>query len=260
MGKQGRKLNKKGWLLRLIVLVVLLFSCLTSGILAKYVKEQRNGAAVEAAEFYFRSDLLTEESENTSYVLNASTHTITLHLYNYADALRVSETNITCEVSATGGLTVELDTSTLAKAGAHEITVTVSGFEKGKSYAITATGKGGYEQTLSASFTVRTVDSGFYQYVDTSKEGVLELLVWTGNLSGTVSFEIPNGLLPDRRDPFFEDLVDSEGLVDSEITFTIGKNSLQKLKFIVPSTYEGTPNFTVKLNGTTVAEETLPSA
>ena len=257
MGKQGRKWNKKGWMLRLIVLVVLLFSCLTSGILAKYVKDQRNDASITAADFYFRSDLLTEEGESTSYVLNASTQKITLYLYNYADALRVSETNITCEVSATGGLTVELNKTTLTKDGADkrdEITVTVRNFKPGKSYEITATGKGGYEQTLSASFTVRTVDSGFYQYVDTSSEGVLELLVWTGNVSGTATFTIPSGLLPDRRDPFFE------GLVGNEVNFTIEKNSLQKFKFIVPSTYEGTPHFTVTLNGTTVAEETLPSA
>lgn len=254
MGKQGRKWNKKGWILRLVVLVVLLFSCLTSGILAKYVKDQRNDASITAADFYFRSDLLTEEGESTSYVLNASTQKITLYLYNYADALRVSETNITCEVSATGGLTVALDTPTLSKNNASKIKVTVSGFETGKSYEITATGKGGYEQTLSASFTVRTVDSGFYQYVDTSSEGVLELLVWTGNVSGTATFTIPSGLLPDRRDPFFE------GLVGNEVNFTIEKNSLQKFKFIVPSTYEGTPHFTVTLNGATVAEETLPSA
>lgn len=249
--KHGQKQNNKTWTLRVLIVAVLLLSCLTSGILAKYAKREETDVSVGAAEFYFRSDLLKEE--NTTYVLNASTQTVTLYLYNHADALRVSQMDIVCTVTASGGLTVQKDTDTLQKDDVSQIAVRISGFQPGETYTVTATGEGGYKQTLTAKFTVRTVDEGFYQYTDCSKQGKVELIVWTGNKSGQVTFTIPAGLIPDRRDPFFE------GFTGDTVTFTIDAHSLKKFKFILAADYTGTPKFTVKLNGSIVAEETLPT-
>ena len=185
-------------------------------------------------------------------MLNAGTDSITIVLYNHADALRVSEMDVTCSVTVSGGLTVQMpENTTMQKNTSSSLSIVVSGFQSGNTYTVTATGVGGYSQTLSATFTVRTQDAGFYQYVDTRNEGYVILNVWTGNVSGTVTFEIPNGLIPDRRNPLLENVTNS-------VTFQLGENRSQSFKFIIPNNYEGVPTYVVMLNGTIIAVDTVP--
>lgn len=247
MKKQAKKLNKKVLACRILVIVVLLLSCLTSGILAKYAVEREKGVSVGAANFYFRSDLLKEEEH--TYMLNAGTETIEFVLYNYADSLRVSEVDIQCSVTASNGLTVQMQSGNPMAKNAHsQIRVRVSGFENGKTYTITATGTGGFVQVLSATFTVREYDTGFYKHVDISNEGYVTLNVATGNTSGTVTFDIPTGLIPDRRDELLE-------TVTTTVMFDLGVHSARAFKFIIPDDYEGSFEFIVTLNGTIIAAD-----
>ena len=249
MKKRAKKLNQKVLACRILVIVVLLLSCLTSGILAKYAVEREKGVFVGAANFYFRSDLLKEEEP--TYMLNAGTDTIEFVLYNYADSLRISEVDIQCSVTASNGLTVQMqgaDGDQMAKNAHSQIRVIVSGFKNGNTYTVKATGTGGFVQVLSATFTVREYDTGFYKYVDTSNEGYVTLNVLTGNTSGTVTFDIPTGLIPDRRDELLEN-------VTTTVTFDLGVHSSRAFKFIIPNNYEDSFEFTVTLNGTIIATD-----
>ena len=250
MKKKCTKNIKRVRLLYVFVLAVLFLSCVTCSIFAKYAVEKRREASVSASAFYFESDILTED--NKEYVLNVDTQTITLYLKNNADSLRISEMDITCSVQAEG-LTVQMDKTVLSKESADTITVTLTGFENGGSYVVTAKGVGGYEKTLLATFTVRTYDAGFYKYVDTTNEGYVKLLVWTGGASGSVTVTIPDGVIPDRTEKLLEDVEDT-------VTFTLEKNASQAMTFIIPNDYTGaTPEFLVKLNGSVLAMDALPS-
>ena len=172
-------------------------------------------------------------------------------MYNYADSLRISEVDIQCSVTASNGLTVQMQGAggdQMAKNAHSQIRVIVSGFKNGNTYTVKATGTGGFVQVLSATFTVREYDTGFYKYVDTSNEGYVTLNVLTGNTSGTVTFDIPTGLIPDRRDELLEN-------VTTTVTFDLGVHSSRAFKFIIPNNYEDSFEFTVTLNGTIIATD-----
>ena len=246
---QRRKLN----ILLSLVFIAVLFTALAGGVVAKYVQNSSKGGSVSASEFYFESDLLKENGK--SYTLNAGTTSVSFEMRNFADALRYSEMDITYEITQTGGLTLSYqgDKKLEKNVKSSEI-VTLQGFENGKTYTVTAVGKGGYKQTLSATFTVRTDDTGFYKYTQIKPDGSVKLTVWTSNLFGSVLVEIPASLIPDRRNPLLEN-------AGNTVSFTLEKRSSIVLDFFIPNDYTGDRNFAflVKLNGSVNALETLPS-
>lgn len=244
-----RKLN----ILLSLVFAAVLFTALAGGVIAKYVQNSNKGGSVSASEFYFESDLLKENGK--TYTLNAGTLAISFELRNFADALRYAEVDISYEITQTSGLTVSYQgDKKLEKNEKSKETITLQGFENGKSYTVKAVGKGGYSKTLSATFIVRAEDSGFYKHTKINGDGSVVLTVWTSGISGTVFLEFPTGLIPDRRDP----LLESAG---NSVSFALGEHSSQTLRFLIPNdTGENNFEFKVKLNGDLLAEETLPAS
>jgi hypothetical protein len=119
---------------------------------------------------------------------------------NHADDLRYSEVEIAYTVSVTSkddtNFTDPQITGTLKQNETSDATVTIENLSPGKTYTITATGKGGFEKTLTATITVRSASSNIYWYVTTDDPVVL-LTIWTENATGKVEIT-PNGLLPDN--------------------------------------------------------------
>ena len=72
------------------VLIVLLFT--VGGVFAKYIYNSGGMGLLSAKEFYFTSNLLTENT--AKYVLNSKTTEISFTLGNNADKLRFSQDNI----------------------------------------------------------------------------------------------------------------------------------------------------------------------
>ena len=72
------------------MLVVLLFT--VGGVFAKYIYNSGGMGLLSAKEFYFTSNLLTENT--AKYVLNSKTTQISFTLGNNADKLRFSQDNI----------------------------------------------------------------------------------------------------------------------------------------------------------------------
>lgn len=250
---QRKKRNIRTFLA--LAIATLVFTCLVGGVLAKYVEKEHKNASVTAKEFYFESDLLKEGGKE--YTLNATTTSLSFSLKNYADELRVAEMEISYTVTVEN-LTVDYNGGDKKLSAENKDTekITLTGFEKGKTYTVKAVGNGGYSKTLSATFTVRTEDTGFYKYIEIKEENCLYLTVWTGNVLGTVTFEIPSGLIPDRRLEIFKDFT------GNTVSFELDAFSSQLFKFIIPNDYEGEKNFDfdVKLNSSIDALVALPTS
>ena len=233
-----------------LILAIIFLTVLTGGMLAKYVQTQKKSASVSASEFYFESNLLKKDGQE--YMLNADTGSISFDLRNYPDASRYAEMDIDYEVTECSGLTLyrlgvsDASKGVLKKDAKSKDIITLSGFESGKTYKVEVKGSGGYSQTLSATFIVRTQNTGVYKFIETNDEkSKVYLTVWTENISGKVTFSVPAGLIPDPSKGFFKNF----GAAAREIDLAV--NGSARLEFIIPNTYDGemTFDFTVQFKG-----------
>lgn len=205
-----KRISRKRSALRVWVLVVLVL--LTSGgigtAVAKYIQSTDGKLLVKAPEFYFTSDLLTEDGK-TSYMLNSNTTQVQFKLSNAADELRFSETDVVYEVSTTGGTlscvphgtaTAEIEKK-FPKDRVSEATWILSGLQPGVTYTVTAKATAGYTKTLSATFRVADKDQNVYKNLTKSPDGYLLLTVWTHNVAGTLNITFNDGLVPDNTNP-----------------------------------------------------------
>jgi hypothetical protein len=78
--------------------------------------------------------------------------------------------------------------------------VTVKGLENGKTYNVTATGRGGYRKTLTATLEVNDAKPEIYQYLDTTNSEYALLTVWSKGYKGDVKVTYPNTVAPDNTD------------------------------------------------------------
>lgn len=188
---------------------VLLLLSVVSGVYAKYVWGIERKSAVSAPNFYFTSDLLAENPK--TYTLNpgaGGTTSFTFEVRNYADELRNTDMNVEYSVTVIPSeeITVTPASGKLTASQKSTATITVSGLENGQTYTITATGRAGFESTLSANVTVRPDAQNIYKhlYVDSTDPNYVLLTVWTENVSGEVSITFPAELIPDATDAALE--------------------------------------------------------
>ena len=167
------------------VLVVLLFT--VGGVFAKYIYNSGGRILSSAKEFYFTSNLLTENT--AKYVLNSQTTEISFTLGNNADKLRFSQDNIMYSITVesksgeSDPTIVYADSEQVLSGGSVDTTsVTLEGLTMGETYIVTATGKAGYKQTLKAEFTVSDKEENVYMHLDTSNDAFVLLTVWTENV------------------------------------------------------------------------------
>ncbi|MBR5520075.1 MAG: hypothetical protein IKU55_05100 [Clostridia bacterium] len=165
----------------------------TGGVVSKYVNERESEGSVQAAEFYFESNYLTEDHHQ--YKLNAATESVVIELYNFENELRVSNVKTAYTIKVNGHETVLEAPAGTATTKKYTLTV-----QPGKTYTVTAEANGGYKKTLSATFVVANQAEGIYKNVADKGEYVL-LTVWTENVNGTVQINFPAGLIPDATDP-----------------------------------------------------------
>ena len=191
----------------IIIIAVVLLLIMAGSVFAKYIFNTGGRNLLSAKEFYFTSNLLTEDK--AKYVLNSTSTEISFTLGNNADKLRYSQDDIQYSIaveSKNGGSTPTLvyaDDEKVLKGGAVDTTsVTMKGLEMGKTYVVTATGQAGYKQTLKAEFEVSDKDENVYKYLDASNDKYVLLTVWTENITGNLKIEVnKTGLVPDNTDP-----------------------------------------------------------
>lgn len=237
MESRAKKPNKRRNPLLLLFLTAVLLISLIGGVAAKYLVTTQKDGVVSSAAFYFESNLLSEEGK--TYTLNAGTESVSFQVRNYADELRISETEIAYTVTASG-CTVENGSGTLSGDEKDGETVVLKGLTNGGTYVVEVKGTGGYSKTLTATFVVRSVDTGFYKYLEKDGQSVA-LTVWLINRAGTVQITLPEGLLPDRRDPALE------GVTGNTFTVELGSNHSVRYLFFIDETAYDDGEITVKI-------------
>lgn len=253
-----RKLNNDGRMSGIkyaVIIATILTTVLAGGVLAKYIKdntEKKN--TVVAKEFYFTSNMLTEEGE--SYVLSAGegdTASIAFTVGNNADELRFSKDDITYTVAMAEGTGKGLDlvrvkSDTLTGGHVNTISIEIENLEKGKTYTIVAIGKAGYVKTLKATFTVAGDDKAVYKTVTQNNHYVL-LTVWTKNVKGTSEISLPKDLIPDNTDAVMNTVKNADTLFKDTASFKEAYSS-HTYRFFKTTTKSYTANdFKVSLGG-----------
>ena len=229
-----KKTHRKGILRVCLVLVLILLA--SGGIgtaVAKYIQSTGGKIMMKAPEFYFTSDLLTEDG-NVSYMLNSNTTQVQFLLRSTADELRNSDMKIGYTVSLekpqdAGGY---LDITEGELTGTEKTkTVTLRDVQPGVTYTVTAIGEAGYTQELSATFRVADKDQNVYKNLTQSPDGYLLLTVWTHNVAGTLNISFPECLVPDNTNPDMESVFNRDPSRASSFTSDFTKYSSKTYRF-----------------------------
>lgn len=194
-----------------LMLVLLLAATALAAALAgltysRYVVEWTPGrTAAQAKDFYFASDLLSEGDAPVYQLANfVPGQAIAFQLRNYADELRVSQTDISYAVAASGlaGLSGTLVAGKTPVNQTVELMVDGTRFENGKATVLVeAETTAPYSQKLSAVFELyQSISNVSYQVSDSAGSNTLALTITTADESGTVNLTFPSNVLPDNTD------------------------------------------------------------
>ena len=180
--------TRRTWLRYALILGVLLLlgaAIIVGGMQARYVRQDEGPGTLVTPAFYFRSDLLSTSGEN--HTLNAGTTQISVTRFNYADALRVSQTPIQYTYTlkdaishdkvhgGTGTGTLGSDSDPIV---ASENILTFNGLNAGQ-YELEVTSTAPYTTTLHATFVIKDTDTNLYYHLDTTPDAYVVLTVWT---------------------------------------------------------------------------------
>ena len=220
----------------LIALVILLLAAAVWGVSAKYIYQSESKGLAHAGEFYFTSDMLTAEGEKT-YPLNSGTTTVSFYLRNY-EGLNLSDLDInyTVTVEPADGVMVENDSGTLKAKGERNQQIVLSGLKKGTTYTVTATGKNGYSETISATFDIKA-DAGVYKNTRYFGDYLL-LTVWTVGRHAKVDISVPERLIPDETDPALVELYTNGDYDGTNFSYNLGIGQSKAFRFFIESGYE----------------------
>ena len=213
----------------IILITAMILLVMIGGVYAKYVYHNNGKNLLSAKEFYFTSNLLKEETGK--YILNSTATEVSFTLGNNIDKLRYSQVDITYEISVSnknGGAVPEVIDNNkehkLSKGSVSNTTVTLKNLVKGETYIVTATGRSGYKQTLTAEFTVSGSEENVYKHLDTSNSAYVLLTVWADNVAGAMTVTTPAGLIPDNTNPILREVYNYNGSKYSVMAFTDNVN------------------------------------
>ena len=147
----------------LIVYLILLTIIITmTVVLGKYLQELKNNTLYEAENFYFRSDLLSEDIK--SYTLQRGVNKIVIHLYNSEDRFRYTKVDINYvvkleKINDDGNLVkVRGKNGVLSKSNFTDNEVVFDNLENGK-YKVSALATNPYTKILEGNFVITNNDN-----------------------------------------------------------------------------------------------------
>ena len=208
-------------LVALLILVLLASLIPLSPVLAKYITQRKKPENLVLTNyFYFRSNYLSADftvDEQTNEItgpvipVSVGTSDVVIELYNFADALRMSDIDVNYELtlSKPTGSTASLSSTQgmLEKNALSTDTIYLSGLEPGQRYEVRGVaeyGPTGYRVELAAAFVVAGANPvAHYAVIDGhgytgANSDFAELFVWTeGSAQGAVSITIPSGWVLD---------------------------------------------------------------
>lgn len=194
----------------IIFISILMVAIVTTIVLARYIDKYQKNSLYEAEQFYFRSDLLKEESKTYKYP--GGTNRISINLYNNVDKLRYTKMPIKFSVVLNkienGGTFKKIREINDVLQGNKIIDkeILFDNLESGN-YNIKAISSEPYVKTLEAIFIIENKDNNIvYEINDSSDSTVVFLTVKTLDYEGNVKIKFPEGVYPDNTEDMFKDL------------------------------------------------------
>ena len=224
----------------LLIIIPVLF---IGGSLARYIRQRTEDLVYEAKNFYFESDLLSDNTNPAVYTYDIGTDTISFKLKNNIDDLRHSEVNIDYVVRLTdiqgnsvkdkdGNIVSDLR-GTLSKNNIDSDELEFTNLSSGN-YLITADSVSPYVKKLQGSFVLTSKDEEItYSVNDSVGSPIVLLTVSTEDYEGDLNISWPAGIAPDSTSPMFENINSGYGAgttkiyfdTNSEFTFQFFKNN-----------------------------------
>jgi len=187
-----------------LAVCLVLLAALIGAAIGRYQTKLKSDGSVRAKEFYFTSDFL----DGGIHTLAPESTELSFTLGNHADELRFSEMEIRYEVTvaaADGSASSAAVTygNTDRKLGNDKVqddTVTIKDLQPGKEYIVTAVGKGGYEESLTATIKVLSNEAKLYRHQETVPGEYTLVTLWNeGETAGSVI--ITYTAIPDNTNP-----------------------------------------------------------
>ena len=174
--------------------------------LAKYITTQGKQSELVSDHFYFSSDYLRSD-DTPEYEIYGSS--VTFELRNYADSLRINETDIAYTATSTDG-TISPSTGTLTGGALRSSNATLSysfsGDEQRKEITVSVTGTGGYTETLQAKFIFIRPTGGLKYYIEDSvgsNYAVLYIYTADADMAAELSWNTDELLIDETNDYVF---------------------------------------------------------
>lgn len=221
-----QKKNTSGQIRILMLIIAISVILLATGnVISKYVYKNGGQSTVSAHEFYFTSDVLSEDGEK--YTLSANTDKILVELSNSEDNLRYSTIDVLYGITVNDGENIYTANGRLAgnSKTTRRLEISENGdikakIQSGKTYTVTAVGQNGYEITLKATFTVLPESAVIYKYIE-DEEYYVTLSVWAQNVKGNVKVTYPNEFLAaDNTDDAMQNVKSTDASFTDSMNFT----------------------------------------
>lgn len=213
----------------------LALALLAGGLYAKYVSEASAYNAALASEFYFTSDMLTENGK-ASYTLPVGTTSFSFELRNSEDNLRWSAKDVayTCTVTssdakvspAKGTLSAESDQATAAMIGVTDLSA--------GTYTVSASATTPFAKTLTAKIVIPQADDSLAVKVEDNSGSPYALMtVSTKEYSGNVAINWAADLIPDSTQSDFANVASNSdsGSAAGSQTVSLGAYSSNTYRF-----------------------------
>lgn len=221
-----------------LLLIAIPVICIT-GSVAKYVQEKNAELVYEAKNFYFESDLLSNNTNPLAYTYDVGNDKIAINLKNNIDDLRYSDVDVKYTVTITdmqgnqvtdkNGDVVEAEDGKLSNSSIDSDEITFEDLPAGK-YIVTAMATEPYEKKLQASFVITSKNENIeYQVSDAVNSPVLQLTVKTTDYKGNVKITWPSNIAPDNTDPMFTNV--NSGYAGGNIVIPFETNSEYTFQF-----------------------------
>lgn len=260
-GKRYRPKTKKSNTNNTLILFILIITIGIIGIIigtkSKYVEKEEDIHQVNTSDFYFESNSLSEEEKEYDYNdwNGQNKYDIEFKLSNYADQLRISDTEIEYDISAQiiepqsteniktectiNGVTTSTGkfekNQTTGKDDEIKISITTNGekVNDGVTLKVTATAKSPYAKTIQAIYKINVSDQKTHD-ISLKDEGDYERLIiktyyYSAKMKITYSEE---KLILYKESIAFENATIENGV----ITIPLEKNSNYDFKFVKKQT------------------------
>lgn len=221
---------KKKFLIVYFILLTIIIAMTV--VLGKYLQELKNNTLYEAENFYFRSDLLSEDIK--SYTLQRGVNKIVIHLYNSEDRFRYTKVDINYvvkleKINDDGNLVkVREKNGVLSKSNFTDNEVVFDNLENGK-YKVSALATNPYTKILEGNFVITNNDNRIdYSVGDNVDSTVMFLTIKTVDYTGNIKIKFPDGLYPDNNEEVFKNVnIDNS----KEVIINFKNNSSYSYRF-----------------------------